>query len=107
MDEEIKAIEKDYKDFYEKFTYLNKNTFSINIIVNEDIKRKQSIFVKNNILTLVIKFNNGYFEILNENLETGYNNIFENIEQIFNTFCPITFVNFMKQKIKSKLSMLS
>ncbi|CRG99278.1 conserved Plasmodium protein, unknown function [Plasmodium relictum] len=100
MNEELKIIEKEYKHFYEKFEYINENTFCIHIKIDE-IEDNFSNLKENN-LNLYIKFHCDFFEVLNQNL-IGEKK-FDCIEQVFNTYCPISFKKFIMQKIKCKLN---
>ncbi|SOV76127.1 conserved Plasmodium protein, unknown function [Plasmodium sp. gorilla clade G3] len=58
---------------------------------------------KENILIFYIKNHTNYFEILNN---TSYHDIkfFENIEQLFNVYCPLSFKNFICQKIHGQFN---
>ncbi|SBS81845.1 conserved Plasmodium protein, unknown function [Plasmodium ovale] len=107
VNKEVEAIEKEFKTFYNTFMYIDENTFRINIITKDEDERKSFLDTKetNNILSLVITLERGYFEVLNKNFQKYCEKKFENIEQIFNTFCPITFKNFIACKVKSKLNL--
>ncbi|GAW80133.1 hypothetical protein PGO_070480 [Plasmodium gonderi] len=103
--DEVKFIENEYKEFYDKFSYINENTFCIDININdENEKSKNDVQMKT--LKLVIKFHDNHFEVLNPILEQGSSlcQAFDNIEQIFDTFCPLSFKKFLSQRIIRKLN---
>ncbi|SBT87723.1 conserved Plasmodium protein, unknown function [Plasmodium malariae] len=101
---EIKIIEKEYENFYDKFSYINENTFCLNIVINDETEERSRSLRENKILKLIIKFHCGYFEVLNNELKKDDNKTFDNIEQIFNTFCPLSFKKFITQRVRDKLT---
>ncbi|ANQ07458.1 Uncharacterized protein PCOAH_00018570 [Plasmodium coatneyi] len=105
--DEVKIIEEEYKQFYDKFYYINENTFCIDINMSEENEEKSKNMVTKETLKLVIQFNGHHFEVLNEHTHRGScaeKTEFENIEQIFNTFCPLSFKKFLTQDITRRLN---
>ncbi|CRG96615.1 conserved Plasmodium protein, unknown function [Plasmodium gallinaceum] len=100
MSEELKNIEKEYKNFYEKIEYIDENTIYMHIKIDDNKDKISNL--KDNYLNLYIKFHSNYFEVLNENLNGEKK--FDCMEQIFNTFCPFTFKKYIIKNIKHKLN---
>ncbi|SOV13920.1 conserved Plasmodium protein, unknown function [Plasmodium gaboni] len=102
-DDIIKEEEKKKKKIIDED---KNNEENIKIITDDKTKHKflSSKYIENdNILIFYIKNHPNYFEILNN---TSYNDIkvFENIEQLFNVYCPLSFKNFICEKIQAQLN---
>ncbi|EUD67892.1 hypothetical protein C922_01504 [Plasmodium inui San Antonio 1] len=104
--DEVKIIQEEYKQFYDKFCYINENTFCIDINMSEENEESKNMVTKKT-LKLVIQFDGHHFEVLNEHIHRGScakKTAFENIEQIFNTFCPLSFKKFVSEGITRRLN---
>ncbi|KJP89442.1 hypothetical protein AK88_00885 [Plasmodium fragile] len=106
--DEVKIIEQEYKHFYNKFCYIDENTFCIDINMSEENEEEESRnMVTKKTLKLVIQFDGHRFEVLTEHTlreSCDKKTEFENIEQIFNTFCPLSFKKFISQDITRRLN---
>lgn len=103
MHSELKSIEQEYSKFYEKFEYIDETTICLQIIRDDEstpptLMKLQEI----SIIKLFIKYNNfGYFEVISDQFSEFHK--FDNVEQIFNTFCPQRFKNYIIKETTKKL----
>ncbi|CAG9480343.1 conserved Plasmodium protein, unknown function [Plasmodium vivax] len=105
--DEVKFIEEEYKQFYDKFSYINENTFCVEINMSEENEEESKDMATQKMLKLVIQFDGHHFEVLNEQTHRGTGTKktqFESIEQIFDTFCPQSFKKFVSQGITRRLN---